>query len=113
MTIKPIPDMLLGDSFTLISPVKSGGTVCTEISNVRVERVNSVADYTTTARDCTELSIWFDCSNSRPLGAEFSAGQRAEYMGEEYELTEVRVLGADRPHHIRIKARKINGEYTG
>lgn len=113
MTIKPIPGELLGDSFTLVSPVKSGGTERTEINNVRIERVNSVADYTTTARDCTELSIWFDCTNSRPLGAEFSAGQRAEYMGEEYELTEVRELGAGRPHHIRIKARKINGEYIG
>lgn len=113
MNIKPIPSELLGDSFTLISPNKYGGTVRTEINNVRVERVNSVTDYTSAARDCTELSIWFDCVNSGPEGTEFSAGERAEYLGELFELTEVRTLGADCPHHIKIKARKISGEYNG
>ena len=113
MNIRPIPEELLGDSFTLISPKKGGGTLRTEISNVRVERTNAVADYTSAAHDCTELAIWFDCCGSRPVGAEFSAGERAEYCGETFELTEVRTLGADTAHHIKIKARKISGEFSG
>ncbi len=113
MKIKPIPAELLGDSFVLISPKKGGGTLRMEITNVRVERTDAVADYTSITRDCTELAIWFDCENSRPANAVFSTGERAEYGGEIFELTEVRTLGADTPHHIKIKARKISGEYSG
>lgn len=113
MKINPIPDELLGDEFVLITPEKNGGISRTDIYNVRVERTDAVADNISSARMSTELSIWFDCENSLPAGAEFPAGARAEYRGEIYELTEVRVLGADTPHHIKIKARKVSGEYTG
>lgn len=110
MNIKPIPDMLLGDSFTLQIPSESGYTE-KEIYNVRIVRTNSIGDYVReTPRDNTEITVWYDCENSYPE-AEFSAGMKILYCGETFEITEVKIFRASKPHHIRLKATKIEGEY--
>lgn len=111
MNIKPIPDILLGDSFTLLTPA-SGKWNETRINNVRIERVEAITDYSSQkARDNTEITVWFDCANSSPK-TDFSVGMKARYHGEIYEITEQRVYSSDRPHHCKFKARKIGGEYT-
>ncbi|MCM1165991.1 MAG: minor capsid protein [Lachnospiraceae bacterium] len=113
MNIKPIPDILLGDSFTLLAPNSSGGWSETKIQNVRVERKGAVSDYSSQkARDNTELTVWYDFKSSSPK-ADFAAGMRVLYRGETYEITEQRVYIADKPHHCKFKARKIGGEYNG
>lgn len=110
MTVKPIPDILLGDSITLLTPAP-GKWNETKINNVRVERTEAVSDYSSQkARDNTELTVWFDYERSSPK-AEFSAGMRISFRGEIYEITESRIYRADAPHHCKFRARKIGGEY--
>lgn len=112
MNIKPIPDILLGDSFTLLTPA-AGGWNETVISNVRVERTGAINDYSTAkARDNTEMTVWFDYANSSPK-TDFAVGMKARYRGEVYEITEQRVYSADTPHHCKFKARKIGGDHGG
>lgn len=111
MNIMPIPDVLLGDSFTLLVPDGSGKWRETVIGNVRVERNCCISDYSSQkARDNTELTVWYDCSRSSPK-AEFAAGMKVRYHGETYEITEQKIYLADGPHHCKFKARKIGGEY--
>jgi hypothetical protein len=113
ITINPIPDSLLGDSFSLIEPNKNGFER-TEISNVRIDRTSAVSDYSSQRmRDTTELSIIFDCENSLPKYAEFCAGQQAEYCGETFEIVEVKLYSSDKPHHYTLKAKKTGGSFTG
>lgn len=110
MNIKPIPDILLGDSFTLLTPV-SGKWNETKINNVRVERTEAVSGYSSQkAHDNTSITVWFDYARSSPK-VKFSAGMRVSYHGESYEITESRDYFADAPHHCKFKARKIGGEY--
>lgn len=112
MDIKPIPAALLGDSFTLLTPAASGTWNETVIGNVRIARTETIADCAAQkALDNTAVTVWFDCTNSSPK-ADFSAGMKARYHGEIYEITEQRVYSSDRPHHCKFKARKIGGEYT-
>lgn len=110
MNVKPIPDILLGDSVTLLTPA-SGKWNETKINNVRVERTEAVSDHSLQkARDNTELTVWFDYASSYPK-ADFSAGARVSYRGESYEITESKIYFADAPHHCKFKARKLGGEY--
>ena len=110
MTVRPIPDVLLGDSITLLVPV-SGKWNETKINNVRVERTGAVSDYSSQKpRDNTGLTVWYDCTRSSPK-TEFSAGMKVTYRGETYEITESRTYFADAPHHCKFKARKIGGEF--
>ena len=113
MNIEPIPNILLGDKLTLLTPGSSGKWNETAINNVRVERVAAVTDYSAQkARDNTEITVWFDYENSYPK-TDFSVGMKARYRGEIYEITEYRSYSADKPHHCRFKARKIGGTYAG
>lgn len=113
MNIKPIPNELLGDSFTLLVPAASGGWTEKEIRNVRIERTEAVTEYSSQKqRSNTEITVWFDCVNSSPK-TDFSAGMKARYRGEIFVITEHKVYFAGAPHHCRFKARKVGGEYTG
>ncbi|MBP1563672.1 MAG: hypothetical protein J6C38_08135 [Oscillospiraceae bacterium] len=106
MNVKPIPNSLLGDEFYLCVPTKNGWNRQL-IENVRVERKSAVSTPTASnAHDISELTIWYDYTNSYPQ-ADFSAGTRAEYNGEVYEITEVKFYRAEELHHCRIKAVKI------
>lgn len=113
MTIKPIPDELLGDAIILHTPA-SGGFEDTEVWNVRVDRTNTITDFTSAhTRDTTEITIYYDCENSRPKYTDFAVGQQVSYCGERYELLEVKRYCSGEPHHYTIKARKISGFFTG
>lgn len=110
MNVRPIPDILLGDNITLLVP-SSGRWDKLFISNVRVERSESVSDYSSQkARENTGLTVWFDHANSSPK-TEFSIGMKVVYDNETYEITEVKNYFTDTPHHCKLKARKIGGEY--
>lgn len=111
MNVKPIPDSLLGDRFTLYTP-RSGGWNGITVENVRVERTSAASSPTSSnTRDISEITVWYDCANSYP-SADFCAGMRAKYHGEIYQITEVKFYRANALHHIRIKAVKIGGNYT-
>ena len=110
MNLKPIPQILLGDSVTLQIPSEEGFGE-QEIFNIRVERTNSIGESSASVPcENTEITVWYDFSLSYPA-ADFTAGMRIIYRGETYEINEVKVFKADTPHHLRLKARKINGEY--
>ncbi len=111
MNVKPIPNSLLGDDFYLYVPTESGWSRQL-IENVRVERTSAVSSPTAAnSRDVSEITIWYDYENSYP-SADFSAGTRAKYHGELFEITEVKFYRAEELHHCKIKAVKIGGEYT-
>lgn len=107
MNIKPIPDELLGENITLITP-SAGGGYRKRIYNVRVEKLAAITDYSTQkVRDNTVITVWYDYSNSYP-SAEFPVGARVEYDGETFEIIEQKIYSAGAPHHCKFKARKIS-----
>lgn len=111
MTIKPIPDILLGDSVTLLIPA-SGKWNEKKINNIRVERTGAVNDYSSQrAREQTTITVWFDFAKSSPK-TDISAGMGVRYHGEVYEVTESKIYSADAPHHLKFTARKTGGVYT-
>ena len=111
MNVKPIPNSLLGDEFYLYVPTENGWSRQL-IENVRVERTSAVSSPTAAStHDISEITIWYDYENSYPQ-ADFSAGTRAKYRGELFEITEVKFFRAEELHHCRIKAVKIGGDYT-
>lgn len=111
MNVRPIPDSLLGDDFYLYEPTERGWRE-TLIENVRIERTSAVSSPTADkTHNVSEITIWYDYENSYP-SADFSAGMRAKYHGEDYKITEVKFFRAEELHHCRIKAVKISGEYT-
>lgn len=113
MNVMPIPNELLGDSVTLFKPTSLGFSEM-EIVNVRVDRTSSVTDFNSAhTRDTTEITIYYDCENSRPSYAEFSAGMQVEYWGERFEIIKVKRYCAVNPHHYTITARKISGQFKG
>ncbi len=113
MTVRPIPSELLTDSVTLLTPEASGYSE-QELDCVRVIRTSAVTDHLVThARDCTELVVYFDCTNSEPAGTEFNAGQSLRYCGELFEIVEAALFYGEKPHHYRIRAKKTGGEHTG
>lgn len=106
MNVKPIPNSLLGDDFYLYVPTESGW-IRRLIENVRIERTSAVSSPTAAnTRDISEITIWYDYENSYPY-EDFSAGMRAEYQGESFEITEVKFYRAEELHHCKIKAVKI------
>ncbi|MCI7692629.1 MAG: putative minor capsid protein [Oscillospiraceae bacterium] len=106
MNVKPIPNSLLGDEFYLYVPTESGWSRRL-IENVRVERKSAVSSPTAAnTRDISEITIWYDYENSYPY-EDFSAGMRARYQGEDFEITEVKFYRAQELHHCKIKAVKI------
>ena len=106
MNVKPIPNSLLGDEFYLYVPDESGWSRQL-IENVRVERKSAVSSPTAAnIRDISEITIWYDYENSYPY-EDFSAGMRARYQGEDFEITEVKFYRAQELHHCKIKAMKI------
>ncbi|MDE6031352.1 MAG: minor capsid protein [Oscillospiraceae bacterium] len=113
MKIMPIPDELLGDAITLFEPTASGFRE-TEVVNVRVDRTNSVTDFNSAhTRDTTEITVYYDCENSRPSLMDFSVGMQVEYRGERFEIIKVKRYCAVNPHHYTITARKIGGQFRG
>ena len=109
MTVKPIPNSLLGDEIVVMRPGGSGWTErC--LHNVRVERINVVEDgaYQKT-REKTELYVWVDFANSYPP-MEIWAGMRAKFRGELFEITKVKTYRAEYPHHRKITALKIGDD---
>lgn len=111
MRIKPIPDTLLGDNATLIIP-EGSGFIRIELSNIRAQRKSSITDYSAgQSRDTTELTVYFDCNSSEPVGMEFTAGEQLEYRGEVYEIIEVKLFAGEAPHHWRLVGRKIHGAF--
>lgn len=111
MNVKPIPNALLGDDFYLYVPTADGWSRRL-IENVRVERTSAVSSPTAAnTRDISEITVWYDYENSYPE-ADFTAGARAGYHGELFEITEVKFYRAEELHHCRIKAVKIGGNYT-
>lgn len=112
MNVKPIPNILLGESLVLILPTTTG-TLETPISNVRVEITQSVSGYSTSdPKNAAEITVWVDYQNS--TWAEFPAGAKVRYGGETFEIIERRLFknSADAPHHVKFKARIVgeNGD---
>ena len=111
MNVTPIPDRFLGDEFYLCTPTADGWSE-THIYNVRVEKTSIVSAPTASSpRDISEITVWYDYVNSYP-SAEFTAGTRAKYHGEIFEITEVKFYRAEELHRCRIKAVKIGGSYS-
>lgn len=109
--ILPIPSALLTDSALLRTP-SGDGYKSTRLEYVRIVRTSGMTDYTAgRVRDCTEIVMYYDCVNSYPEEVVFSAGQLLEYCGEEYELVQAELFAGEVPHHYRIKARKIGGQF--
>lgn len=106
MTVKPIPNKLLGDEIILQRPSADGWSDV-YIHNVRAERVSSVDDsYSNNPREKTELIVWYDCVNSYPETS-FEAGMRVKFGGEIFEITKSKVYRAEKPHHCKLTAIKI------
>ena len=107
MTVKPIPQELLRDAVTLLVPAASGYESC-ELSCVRVVRKSAVSDRSAVnVRDVSEITVYYDCVNSSPAGAELSAGMLLESDGVRYEIIRAEEFSALEPHHIRITARRV------
>lgn len=108
MRIKPIPQELLGDSLTLICPTKTG-SLETPISNVRVERSESIEGNSSgDAKSTAEITVWVDYRRS--TRAEFPIGARVRYNGEVFEVDTRKVYRAGIPHHLKFTAKKIGDE---
>ena len=102
MTVLPIPKEFLNDFIVLIKPNGAGYTE-TVISNVRVERTESIDGYLTdNPRVCAEITVWVDRQNS--TWTDFPVGAKVRYGSEEYEITEQKVYRVDTPHHCKFKA---------
>ncbi|MDE6731801.1 MAG: hypothetical protein K2J77_02860 [Oscillospiraceae bacterium] len=112
MNVKPIPKALLGESLVLILPTTTG-TLETPISNVRVERTQSVSGLSTrTPKNSAEITVWADHKNS--TWAEFPVGAKVKYGGETFEIIEQKLYkdSSGAPHHVKFTARIIgeNGD---
>lgn len=108
MNVKPIPDKLLGDTVTLISPTPTG-FIETPIANVRVERTESTEHITgENTRGTAEITVWADRVHS--TWAEFPTGARVRYGNELFEITTSKIYSAGEPHHCKFTARKTGEE---
>ena len=109
--IKPIPAELLTDSAVLRIPTSSGYSR-EQLTDVRMIRTSAITDYAAgNTRECTEIVMYFDCVNSCPADAEFTAGQMISYCGEEFEITKAELFAGTEPHHWRVTARKTGGSH--
>lgn len=108
MKVKPIPNELLGDKITLITPTGTGFTE-TPIANVRVERSENIEGLSSNdPRNCAEITVWADYRNS--TWADFPVGAKVRYNNEIFEIVEQKVYRAGEPHHCKFKARKTGDE---
>lgn len=108
MKLKPIPQELLGDSLTLIYPTKTGALE-TPISNVRVERSESVERGSAgETKSTAEITVWVDYRRS--TWAEFPIGARVRYNGEMFVVVTRKVYRAGIPHHLKFTANKIGDD---
>lgn len=108
MNVRPIPNELLGDSIVLIVP-KSAGFTETPISNVRVERSEDIAGYSSDdPRGRAEITVWADFHNS--TWTDFPVGAKVRWGSEVFEITEQKVYRAGGPHHCKFRATKIGDE---
>ena len=108
MNVKPIPNALLGDDITLMIPTATGFTE-TPISNVRVERSEDIAGYSSDdPRGHAEITVWVDRHNS--TWTDFPVGTKVRFGGEIFEINEQKVYRAGEPHHCKFKAIKIGDE---
>ena len=108
MNVKPIPNALLGDDITLMLPTESGFTE-TPISNVRVERSESIANYTSDdPRRRAVITVWADYHNS--TWTDFPVGAKVRFGGEVFEITEQKVYRAGEPHHCKFRAIRIGDD---
>ena len=108
MNVKPIPNALLGNNITLITPKATGFTE-TPISNVRVERSEDIAGYSSDdPKDHAEITVWVDYHNS--TWTDFPVGAKVRWDGEVFVITEQKVYCAGKPHHCKFKAIKIGDE---
>lgn len=109
--IKPIPAELLTDSAELLTPAASGYKR-EQLTDVRIVRVSSMTDYAAgNARESTGIVMYFDCVNSYPADADFTAGQTIVYCGENFEVTKAELFAGTEPHHWRVTARKTGGSH--
>ena len=107
MTGMPIPKALLSDSVTLLVP-DGDGFSSADISAVRVQYSSAVREYSAVVmRDESEITVYYDLVNSRPVGVSFAAGMLLLHEGRRYEILSAERFDAFSPHHIRIKARLV------
>ena len=108
MKVKPIPNALLGDDIILIVPTAAGLTE-TPISNVRVERSESIKNHLSDdPRGNAEITVWADYRNS--TWVEFPVGAKVRFGSEVFEIAEQKVYRAGEPHHCKFRAIKIGDE---
>ena len=108
MNVMPIPNELLGDNITLITPTGSGFSE-TLIANVRVERTENIDGYSTNdPRARAGITVWVDRQNS--TWTDFPIGARVKLDTEIYEIVEQKVYRAGKPHHCKFRAIKIGDE---
>ncbi len=108
MTIQPIPFSLLNDVVTLHEPTDYGGYRTREIEYVRVVTNSEITDRSAVnVRDVSEITVYYDYANSSPRGVSFQAGMLLEYNGVSYEIIRAETFSGERPHHMRITARKV------
>lgn len=109
MNLEPIPNELLGDEIIIQKPFESGW-INYFIHNVRAERTNAIeGGYSDKPREKTKLTVWYDCVNSNPQ-MDIVCGMRIQYNDEIYDIVDVKVLRAQKPHHLKITAVKIGEE---
>lgn len=106
MNIKPIPNELLGDSLTLITPTPSGSRQTT-VRNVRIERSETLKNGT----QCRPvITVWADCKNSSHT--DFPVGAHVKLGTETFEITEQKMYRAAEPHHCKFTAVKTGDDDT-
>ncbi len=107
MRVFPIPRGLLRQKITLLVPDESGYSA-QDISSVRVVKTSKVREYNSTViRDSSEILVYYDCTNSVPVGITFSAGMLILFEDRRYEIISAEEFSGERPHHIRITARTV------
>jgi hypothetical protein len=107
--MKPIPIALLPDSCTLVTVFLSGAATQQHLSQIRIE-MTKTADKNRAASG----TLWYDCTNSSPVGAVFALPGEAtgdEIVRRQYVIyggTETDITGITRhtaqsaPHHFEI-----------
>ncbi len=108
MNVRPIPFSLLNDVVTLHEPMGHGLYRTCEVEYVRVVTNSEITDRSAVnVRDVSEITVYYDCVNSTPRGISFRAGMPLEHNGSKYEIIRAETFSGERPHHIRITARKV------
>ncbi|MDR2532951.1 MAG: minor capsid protein [Oscillospiraceae bacterium] len=103
---RPIPKALLPHTAVLKTPVPNiFSDTYDEITlyNVRIEQNEKVRQTKSGDTRTRGAKMYFDCSNSAPLNAEFKTEQLVVFCGETYKIEAVKAVAAvDKIHHYRI-----------